>query len=200
MPPFFCNYNDLEKMSRLVDSCWGRRGQFQRYRFWSFGFLFLVFCVSLVSGYGICQARIHGYEEVFSADVVRVIDGDTLEVRRQGRILRVRLYGIDAPEWQQEFSHQAKKFLRQRVKGQRVELQPKDWDKYGRLVAMVYVDGSLLNEELLKEGLAWVHIYFCKEPICGKWRHLEEEARMARRGLWKNDHPVPPWKWKQDHK
>lgn len=183
-----------------VDRYWGWCRKTLCYRSWPLGLLFPVFCVFLVSGYELCQANTDGYDEVFSADVAKVIDGDTLEVRYQGRKLRVRLFGIDAPEWQQEFSHKAKEFTRQRVEGQRVELQSKDWDKYGRLVAMVHVGGDSLNEELLREGLAWVHIYYCKEPICRKWRQLEKEARMARRGLWKNDNPVPPWKWKQSHK
>ncbi len=200
MPPFFCNYNDLEKMSRAVDRCLGGWRKTLWCRSWSLGLLFLGICVFLVSWYDICLANQNSYDGVFSADVVKVIDGDTLEVRHQGRKLRVRLFGIDAPEWQQEFSHQAKEFARQRVEGQRVELRLKAWDKYGRLVAEVHVGGDSLNEELLREGLAWVHIYYCKEPICRKWRQLEKEARAARRGLWKNDNPVPPWKWKQDHK
>ena len=200
MPPFFCDYNDLERMSRFVDRCLGWCRKTLRGQSWPFVFLFLVFCVFWVSGNKICAANITCCKEAFSADVVKVIDGDSLEVRCQGRMLRVRLFGVDAPEWQQEFSHQAKEFTRQRVEGQRVELRPRDWDQYGRLVAEVQVGRDSLNEELLREGLAWVHIYYCKEPICRKWRQLEKEARMARRGLWENDHPVPPWKWKQNHK
>ena len=200
MQPFLGNYNDLEKMPGAVDRCWGWCRKTLWYRPWPLGLLFLVFCLFLVSGDELCLANTDGYDKVFSADVAKVIDGDTIEVRYQGRKLRVRLFGIDAPEWQQEFSHQAKEFTRQRVQGQRVELQSKAWDKYDRLVAVIHVGGDSLNEELLREGLAWVHIYYCKEPICRKWRQLEKEARMARRGLWKNDKPEPPWKWKQNHK
>lgn len=201
VPPFLCNYNDLEKMSRDEGRCWRWCCKTLWFRPWSPGLLFLLLsCVCLLSEYELCLANTDGYNEVFSADVAKVIDGDTLEVRYQGRKLRVRLFGIDAPEWQQEFSHQAKTFTRQRVLGQRVELRSKAWDKYGRLVAVVHVGGDSLNEELLREGLAWVHIYYCKEPICRKWRQLEQEARIARRGLWENETPVPPWKWKQSHK
>lgn len=200
MLPFLSSYNDLEKISRAEGRCWGWSRKTLCYRPWLLGLLFLLSCVCLLSGYELCPANTDGYDEVFSADVVKVIDGDTLEVRHQGRTLRVRLFGIDTPEWQQEFSHQAEEFTRQRVERQRVELRSKDQDKYGRLVAVVHVGGDSLNEELLREGLAWVHIYYCKEPICRKWRQLEQEARIARRGLWKNDTPVPPWKWKQSHK
>lgn len=200
MPPFFCNYNDLEKMSRMVDRCLNRWRKTLRFRSSLFGFVFLVFSALLMLGCDVCLANTNGYDDVFLADVITVIDGDTLEVRHQGRKLRVRLFGIDAPEWQQDSSLQAKEFTRQRVEGQRIELHSKEWDKYGRLVAEVHIRGNSLNEELLREGLAWVHIYYCKEPICRKWRQLEKEARMARCGLWKQETPVPPWKWKQEHK
>ncbi len=188
MPPFFCNYNELELERKS-----------QRCRLWLSGFLFLLFSVFLFQGYGSCLAATPS-NELFSARVMHVVDGDSLEVSHQGKKLRVRLWGIDSPEWQQKFSHQAKAFTSNRIHGQWVELQPKAWDKYGRLVAVVKVGGQTLNEELLREGLAWVHIYYCKEPICREWRLLEKEARMARRGLWQGDTPVPPWKWKQGRK
>ena len=200
MPPFFCNYNDLEKMSRTVDRCVEGWRKTLCSRSWPYGLVFLMFSAFLVFECDVCLADTNGYDDVFLADVIKVIDGDTLEVRHQGRKLRVRLFGIDAPEWQQDFSHQAKEFTRQRVEGQRVELRSKEWDKYGRLVAVVHIGGNSLNEELLREGLVWVHIYYCKEPICRKWRRLEKEARMAKRGLWKQDTPVPPWEWKQNYK
>ena len=188
MPPFFCKYN--------VPAV-GRKAQ--RRRLWSPGLFSLLCCLFLIHGYESCLA-VTTSNEVFSAQVVKVVDGDSLELSHQGKKLRVRLWGIDTPEWQQEFSHKAKAFTSSRVQGQWVELQPKAWDKYGRLVAVVKVGGQTLNEELLREGLAWVHIYYCKEPICRGWRQLEKEARMARRGLWQSDTPVPPWKWKQGRK
>jgi endonuclease YncB( thermonuclease family) len=185
MPPFFCIKNKLAA------------GYLQR--LWSLRFFPLLLCLFLIHGQGACQAAATS-ADVFSVRVTKVIDGDSLEVSHQGKKLRVRLWGIDTPEWRQEFSHKAKAFTRDRVQGRRVELQPKDRDKYGRLVAVVKVGGSTLNEELLREGLAWVHIYYCKEPICQSWRQLEKEARTARRGLWQGANPVPPWKWKQGRK
>ena len=136
---------------------------------------------------------------VFSAPITKVVDGDTIEVRRLGKIVRVRLWGIDTPEWQQGFSHEAHEFTKRRLAGCQVEVRGKEWDKYGRLVAMVTVDGNPLNEELLREGLAWVHIYYCKEPICRQWRQIKKEAKGASLGLWQESHPLAPWEWKQTH-
>lgn len=184
MPPFFY-INNKPADGRVI----------RRQYLWAPGLLVLLYLV-LVHGSGASLAATSA-NEAFFARVTKVVDGDSLEVNYQGKKLRVRLWGIDSPEWQQEFSGKAKAFTRDRVQGRRVELQPKTRDKYGRLVAVVKVEGSTLNEELLKAGLAWVHIYYCKEPICQGWRQLEKEAKRARRGLWQRDNPVPPWKWKQ---
>lgn len=154
----------------------------------------------LVTGLGTEPSRAGtDSREHVSAQVTQVIDGDTFEVRIRGKRVRVRLWGIDTPERQQKFSREAREFTRMRIEGRRVDLLSRAWDKYGRLVAMVKVEGSSLNEELLREGWAWVHIYYCREPICRGWRELEQEARMAGRGLWQQENPVPPWKWKQSH-
>jgi len=168
-------------------SCW----------LWTVGWL--LFLVVLFQDSRACCAAADT-DTVFSAPVTKVIDGDTIEVRRLGKIVRVRLWGIDTPEWQQGFSREAREFTRRRLAGRQVELRVKTWDAYGRLVAMVMVDGNPLNEELLREGLAWVHIYYCKEPICRQWRQLENEAKRDRRGLWRESHPIAPWQWKQTHR
>jgi endonuclease YncB( thermonuclease family) len=136
-------------------------------------------------------------EPDFMARVERVIDGDSFSVKSRGKKLQVRLWGVDTPEWQQGFSQEAKSFSRQQIQGRQVKITQKGWDKYGRLVALVEVDGESLSELLLREGLAWVHIYYCHEPICEEWRQLERLARTARRGLWQEKEPVPPWKWKR---
>jgi endonuclease YncB( thermonuclease family) len=170
----------------------------QRFRLWFFGLSLLLCGVLYFQAEGLCR-EVTAPGTVFSAQVVKIIDGDTIEVRWHGEDLRMRLWGIDCPEQQQGFSRNAREFSKRSVQGRRVEVRVKTWDKYGRLVALVEVDGSLLNEELLRAGLAWVHIYYCKEPVCREWRRLEKEARMAGRGLWQEKNPVPPWKWKQSY-
>lgn len=186
MPPFFLKYSNLKKKFKRLSQC-----------HWSFGFFVLLFALGFPGGS--CLAA-NSAQEVFSARVIKVVDGDSLELKHKGRKLRVRLWGIDSPEWQQEFSQKALAYTRSRIQGQMVEVQPRAWDKYGRLVAIVKVGGVTLNEDLLTEGLAWVHIYYCKEPICREWRQLEKEARRARRGLWQSNDPIAPWQWKRGHK
>lgn len=135
------------------------------------------------------------------ARVERIIDGDSILVTHQSEEIEVRLWGIDTPEYRQPYSKAAKKFTGRLVGYSSVVLEVKDWDSYGRMVAKVTMeDGRCLNEELLKAGLAWVHIYYCKEAICNRWYGYEREARKGRSGLWREGSPVPPWEWKRKNR
>jgi len=153
-----------------------------------FSIILFVFCVAATGEAG----------QKFKAKVVKIVDGDSIHVRHKGNTIRVRLWGIDTPEWRQPFSKGAKKYTAKLVGNKVVELEEKDWDDYGRLVALVTMaDNRSLNEELLKAGLAWVHIYYCKEAICDKWHDYEKQARQNQIGLWYDIDPVPPWVWKR---
>ena len=87
--------------------------------------------------------------------VVNVAAGETLTVLKNGKSVEVLLYGIDCPEEGQPFSNEAKQFTSNMVFGKVVEVHRMDTDRPGRTVALVSVDKSLLNEELVKAGLAW---------------------------------------------
>ena len=65
----------------------------------------------------------------------------------------VRLYGIDFPEKGQAYGKKAKQFTSRLVCGKVVEVEVMATDRYGRTVAMIFVDKTLLNEELVKVGL-----------------------------------------------
>ncbi|MEN8200020.1 MAG: thermonuclease family protein [Thermodesulfobacteriota bacterium] len=140
-------------------------------------------------------------DQTGTAFVEKIIDGDSILVSYRSETTQVRLWGIDTPEYSQSYSKVAKKYTGRLVNKKRVRLEVKDWDNYGRMVAMVTMeDGKCLNEELLKAGLAWVHIYYCKEPICNNWYGYEKRARKERIGLWREKTPLPPWEWKRKRK
>ncbi len=130
------------------------------------------------------------------ARVAHVVDGDSLVVERAGLSYQVRLWGIDSPEWGQRYSHGAKMLCRDLAEGRSVQIHEKDRDKYGRVVALVEINGRLLNEEMIHRGMAWVHIHYCNEGICAEWRKKQDEARAQGRGLWADRHPLAPWTWK----
>ncbi|MBO9620821.1 MAG: thermonuclease family protein [Niabella sp.] len=128
--------------------------------------------------------------------VVGISDGDTFTALFADRHTeRIRLYGIDCPEGGQPFGNVAKKFLSDLIYKKSVEIKVKDTDKYGRTVALVYVDSATIaNEELLKAGLAWHYTYYDKNP---KWAAFEAEARGKKLGLWGgSETPVEPWEWR----
>jgi endonuclease YncB( thermonuclease family) len=138
-------------------------------------------------------------EVYFDARVVRIADGDSIEVVREvgGRSerLEIRLAGIDAPERGQPWGGKARAALSQRVFGKPVRINAVATDRYGRTVAEVYADGVCVGCELLREGHAWVYRRYSHDPVL---LELEAEARAAHRGLWSlpEAQQVPPWQWR----
>jgi endonuclease YncB( thermonuclease family) len=135
--------------------------------------------------------------DIYQAKVVGIADGDTVKVFHNGQQVRIRLYGIDTPESHQAFGNRAKQFTADQVFGKRVLVTPIDMDRYGRTVAMVQILGDKvsLNEELVAAGYTWVYRKYCKAPFCADWLYLEQDARIAGRGLWADPNPVQPWEF-----
>jgi micrococcal nuclease len=64
-------------------------------------------------------------------------------------------------------------------------------------VAVVQVGDTLVNEELIRQGLAWVFTRYCDRPICEGLKNLEAEAREKTRGVWSMPNAVPPWEFRR---
>ncbi|MBN1279896.1 MAG: thermonuclease family protein [Chlorobiaceae bacterium] len=129
-----------------------------------------------------------------SGRVIRVADGDTITIlHNDNKQEKIRLYGIDAPEKSQPFGRKARKYTSSLVFGKQVLIRTMDRDRYGRNVAWVYVGEKNINAELVKAGYAW---HYRKYSNDRQLQQLEEEARNARRGLWRDAKPVPPWKYR----
>jgi endonuclease YncB( thermonuclease family) len=97
----------------------------------------------------------------YTAPVVHIADGDTITVLHDRQRVRIRFWGIDAPEMAQAWGPEAKQFTAARVEGQTVTLQVHDTDRYGRTVAEVILpDGRSLNRELVRAGLAWWYRHY----------------------------------------
>jgi len=126
--------------------------------------------------------------------VVTVTDGDTIWVCcLNGQREKVRYIGIDAPETQhpvkgvQEYGHEAKAANRKLVDGKmvRLEFDVGRRDKYGRLLAYVYLeDGTFVNAWLVREGFAQVMTIPPNVKYKDLFLKLQREARDANRGLW----------------
>jgi len=125
--------------------------------------------------------------------VERVFDGDSLVLASgEGERTEVRLFGIDAPERTQPFSAKARSFTSGLALGREARLARRGTDAYGRTLAEVFLpDGRSLNREIVGAGLAWWYRRYAPEER--ELAALEAQARAARRGLWSDPAPVPPW-------
>lgn len=130
----------------------------------------------------------------FSGRVVSVADGDTLTVREGARDVHVRLWGVDAPERGQPWSQRARQALVARALRHDAQVAERGKDSYGRTLARVRVDGVDLAEAQLRDGWAWVFLRYTSDPAL---LALESDARKARRGLWAERDPEPPWRYRE---
>lgn len=129
------------------------------------------------------------------AKVVSVVDGNTIHVLTSDkRNLKVLLYGVDSPELGQRFGSEAKKYLEDNILNREVLVDIQGKDASGNYLAIVTLDNRIdIRVELLKEGLAWtaeMNAIMDLEPY-RTW------AQRKGRGLWQEENPVPPWKYRR---
>lgn len=145
--------------------------------------------------------------ETLRGMVKSVYDGDTVAVvgKGIGRV-KVRLYGIDAPETRkpdrlgQPFGDQSKRVLMYKLLGREITADVVETDSYGRVVAVIRLSGRDINAEMVAEGMAWAYRYHLQGPYASTYIRLEEQARLQRRGLWRDTSPRPPWEFRRSTK
>ncbi|HEX6361889.1 MAG TPA: thermonuclease family protein [Albitalea sp.] len=130
--------------------------------------------------------------------VVGIADGDTLRARcateAGPRTVSIRLAEIDAPERGQPFSRQSRQRLAALCFRQAAQVRPVGRDHYGRTVGHVACRGTDAGAEQVRAGVAWVFERYARTRSL---RRLQAEARAARRGLWSDAAPLPPWDWRK---
>tara|TARA_R110002049_G_scaffold298517_3_gene488295 strand:- start:374 stop:664 length:291 start_codon:yes stop_codon:yes gene_type:complete len=90
--------------------------------------------------------------------VISIADGDTLTIlTNPNKQVKIRLAGIDTPEKAQPFGNKAKQALAKLTFQQQVLIEVETTDKYGRTVGKVIVNGTDVNAELVRQGMAWVY-------------------------------------------
>ena len=139
-----------------------------------------------------------------SGKVVRVADGDTITVAARDRgALKVRLYGIDAPEVRHEdapgqrFGREARQALKALTLGRRVQVNVVEVDTHGRAVGVVYEAGVNVNLAMIREGWAWAYRRYLGGPYASEFIGAERKARAKRLGLWQEYNPMPPWEFRR---
>ena len=149
--------------------------------------------------------------ETFQCIVVGVTDGDTITcLTDEKKQVKVRLYQIDAPESGQAYGQKAKQALSDMIYGQTVSVENKGLDRYNRTFGVIYkynpictISGPCSNDfenidvnlAMIQQGYAWHYLFTTKNP---GYLWFEQEAKAARRGLWADDNPIPPWEWRKN--
>lgn len=130
---------------------------------------------------------------ILDGQVVHVVDGDTIAVRIGGRVEKVRYIGVNTPEihhptkGEQPGGREAGGVNRDLVGGKRVrlELDVQSRDRYGRLLAYVWVSDLMVNAELVRRGYAQVMTVPPNVRYQELFLKLQRDAREAGRGLWR---------------
>lgn len=135
---------------------------------------------------------------------IKVSDGDTLNVQKvengkfAGEVMKIRMFGIDAPEKTQDYGIESKQALEKLVNGKTLEIEEKNRDRYGRTVAVVYVNGKNVNEEMVKNGNAWWYQEYDKKDT--KMQAYQENAKKNKLGLFGKRGYVEPWNYRKEKK
>lgn len=136
------------------------------------------------------------FAKTITGRVLYVSDGDTLTMSVEGSKEKIRFYGIDAPEKFQDYGLEAKEFVLERVQNKVIQVRVVDKDRYGRTIGKIYYDDHIyLNEEVVKNGLAWWYEYYARGDR--DLREAERYARDKKLGLWQEGNAIAPWEWRR---
>ena len=127
-----------------------------------------------------------------SGKVVSIHDGDTITVLQNKQQIKVRLFGIDAPELKQPYGKKSKQFLANLIAGKVVEVEPKGKDRYKRTLGIIHHKGQDINAQMVLNGYAWAYVKYSRIYV-----DQEKTARENKRGLWQSSNPTPPWEWRK---
>lgn len=132
----------------------------------------------------------------FSAKVVKVSDGDTITVLTQNKeSIKVRLYGIDAPETKQDFGKASKQYLSSLIAGRIVEVKSSGQDRYGRVLGTIYLGSTDINAKMVENGYAWAFVKYSKIYAAQQSKAMKNKA-----GLWRQKDPQAPWDFRKAKK
>jgi len=159
----------------------------------------LVLAITLVSGMLAAFPALQSAaatNETLHGKVIAITDGDTIQVLVDREPVKVRLWGIDAPEHDQAFGTRSQQALAASVFGKVVDVEVRGRDRYGRTLGVIRSGPSNANLEQVRTGMAWWYQKYA--PKAAEYSNAETAARQARRGLWADTDPTPPWEFRRD--
>ena len=139
------------------------------------------------------------YAEQYEATVIKVIDGDTIWVKKDNKHIKVRLSYIDAPELKQNFGIRSRNFLSNLVLDKMIEVNTNKKDRYNRHLGEIYIHNTnesiFVNAKMIKSGNAWVYKIHANNPYL---KNLENYAKVNKKGLWNEKKIIEPWKFRRN--
>ena len=144
----------------------------------------------------------------FNAQVVRIVDGDTIQVIDSNGIkFKIRLLGIDTPELKQRFGYESSLSLKKIIDGKSVIIiskpeknKPYTLGRYKRIIGKIILNGKDINLEMVQKGMAWHYKKYIKSQNVEdrqSYNNAEQDARLNKIGLWFDVNPVAPWEWRK---
>ena len=115
--------------------------------------------------------------------------------KETGNLIKVRLYGIDAPELKQDYGYASKEFLMKLIRGKTVRIEGNKNDRYGRLLGTVYYNNENINEKMVATGNAWWYEKYDKKNT--KLKQLQENAKKNKLGLFAKKGYIAPWEFRK---
>ena len=123
-----------------------------------------------------------------------VVDGDTIKGNIDSKRITIRLVEIDAPEMDQPFGVESKRFLEKLIENKKVTLIAEGKDRYGRTLGELFVNKDNINEKMVKSGFAWVYDRYVKSSLLYSY---QDEAKSKTLGIWQSENPIAPWVWRR---
>jgi endonuclease YncB( thermonuclease family) len=137
-----------------------------------------------------------GHSQTYTGRITKVVDGDTYFFQTAKGTLKVRSFGIDAPEGNQPFGTESAAFL-SRYLHKDATLVAHSHDQYKRTLGTLFVDGQDINLLSVKGGYAWHYKRYFDDK---QYAVAQDNARKNKLGLWKLSNPIPPWNWRHVEK
>jgi len=134
-------------------------------------------------------------EGVLKGKIVSVADGDTVTLLTDNNErVKVRLLGIDAPEKGQDYGAKSRQHLNDLCYQKYVSVHYKEKDQYDRILGVLYVDKLNVNEEMVRQGLAWYYSHFVTDH---RLDSLEQLARKEKLNIWSMKNPISPYEFRK---
>ncbi len=133
---------------------------------------------------------------IIEGKIIKIYDGDTITILQDKEKLKIRLYGIDAPESNQSFGNESREnLLKLCPLNETAIIKVKDKDKYNRIVGILFCNDINANANQVENGFAWAYKEYSNAYIL-----LEMKAKLESKGLWSEKNPIKPSDFRKEHK